>query len=213
MYIAKRIRFSQFWNTAHNRRSYNKWNASSVHLPDNLAQTCRLVVPIIHAEDCSETTRAPEYTLTHPFSYLHTPSPTPTHSRHLTGYCHKWKRFNGAFIANLFADYQTPLLPLSSSSSCSSCSHDSRSRFTFLATLIHSPADATCWVPLKLIENAPHTYKNIHHTHTQQFSGNYEKLVEYLGRQSFAAFKMETCCTHTLTVSHTHTHTVGTHYY
>lgn len=31
--------------------------------PDNLTQTYLLVVPIIHAVDCSETTRVPEYTL------------------------------------------------------------------------------------------------------------------------------------------------------
>lgn len=74
------------------------------------------------------------------------------HLWHLVGYCHKWKRFNGAFIANLFADYQTLLR---------------RWRRPFLGTiltpvtLIHSPAGATCWVPLKLIENASHT-----HTHT-----------------------------------------------
>lgn len=38
-----------------------------MHLLDSLAQTCLHVEPIIHAEDCNETTRAlartPEYTL------------------------------------------------------------------------------------------------------------------------------------------------------
>lgn len=121
------------------------------------------------------------------YTRTHSPFPTPTHLRHLTGYCHKWKRFNGAFIANLFADYQTPLLPLSSSSSSSTCSHDSRSRFTFLATLIHSPAGATCWVPLKLIENAPHTYKNIHtHTHTA--------VLRQLWKTRRKSWKTKFCC-------------------
>lgn len=153
-------------------------------------QSCPDMSPYRAHYSCRRLQRNDTSTRSHTWVCTRTnaPFPAPTLSRHLTGYCHKWKRFNGAFIANLFADYQTPLT-VSTVSCCSTCSHDSRSRFTFLVTLIHSPAGATCWVPLKLIENAPHT-----HTQTHTARQTHTAVLRQLWKTRRKSWKTKFCC-------------------